>query len=130
MARSKIQFQKGLSEPEFDRLYGTEEACFQTLEELRWSDDFSCPTRGHARGHRLAHRSLMPCGACRSQTSITDGTILHSTKLPLTTWFRAMYHLTQSENGISAMELMRLLGVSCNTAWLMKQKLMHESPQH
>lgn len=124
MARNQIQFQKGLSEREFDRLYGTEEACFQALEELRWPDGFSCPTCGHAKGHRLAHRSLMQCASCRSQTSITAGTILHSTKLPLTTWFRAMYHLTQSKNGISAMELMRRLGVSYNTAWLMKQKLM------
>ncbi len=35
-----------------------------------------------------------------------------------------MYHLTQSKNGASTMELMRWLGVSCNTAWMLKQKLM------
>ena len=35
-----------------------------------------------------------------------------------------MYHLPQSKNGVSAMELMRRLGVSYNTAWMLKQKLM------
>ena len=35
-----------------------------------------------------------------------------------------MYHLTQSKNGVSALELMRRLGVSYNTAWMLKQKLM------
>ena len=46
------------------------------------------------------------------------------TKLPLTTWFLAMYLLTQSKNGVSAMELRRHLGVRYPTAWLIKQKLM------
>lgn len=46
------------------------------------------------------------------------------TRLPLTQWFLAMYLLSQSKNGISAMELMRHLGVRYPTAWLLKQKLM------
>ena len=46
------------------------------------------------------------------------------TKLPLTTWYLAIYLLTQSKNGISAMDLLRQLGVSYNTAWMLKHKLM------
>ena len=38
MARSGIQFQKGLSLPDFQRLYGTEEQCEAALEKARWSD--------------------------------------------------------------------------------------------
>ena len=38
MARSGIQFQKGLSLPEFQRLYGTEEQCEAALEKARWPD--------------------------------------------------------------------------------------------
>jgi hypothetical protein len=52
------------------------------------------------------------------------GTIFHSTKLPLTTWFAAMYHLTQGKKGISSLELSRRLGVSQNTAWKLQHKLM------
>ena len=52
------------------------------------------------------------------------GTIFASTKVPLRTWFRAMYQLTQSKGGISSLELGRRLGVTQNTAWKLKHKLM------
>ncbi len=63
------------------------------------------------------------CSRCR-QTTVTSGTIDDSSKLPLTTWLLAMPLLTQSRNNVAALELRRHLGVSCRTAWLMKQKLM------
>ena len=43
VARNKVQFQKGLSEVEFERLYGTEELCRATLEKWRWPNGFVCP---------------------------------------------------------------------------------------
>ena len=68
-------------------------------------------------------RDLFQCTACRRQTSPIAGTIFASTKLPLRTWFRAMYHLTQTKQGISSIELGRRLGVTQTTAWKVKQKL-------
>jgi hypothetical protein len=56
---------------------------------------------------------------------LTSGTVFASTKLPLTTWFLAIYLLTQSKNAMSALELKRQLGVSYNTAWLLKHKILH-----
>jgi len=43
MARSAIQFQKGHSLPDFQRLYGTEEQCEAALEKARCPDGFRCP---------------------------------------------------------------------------------------
>ena len=51
------------------------------------------------------------------------GTIFASTHLPLTIWFRAIYHLTQSKNAISSIELGRRLGLKQATAWKLKHKL-------
>ena len=68
-------------------------------------------------------RGLFQCSACRRQTSLIAGTIFASTKLPLRIWFRAMYHLTQSKQGISSIELGRRLGVTQTTAWKLKHKL-------
>jgi transposase-like protein len=68
-------------------------------------------------------RRLFQCRACRLQTSLTAGTIFASTHLPLRLWFRAMYHLTQSKQGISSVELGRRLGVKQFTAWKIKHKL-------
>ena len=51
------------------------------------------------------------------------GTIFASTKLQLRLWFRALYHLTQTKQGISSIELGRRLGVTQTTAWKIKHKL-------
>ena len=50
--------------------------------------------------------------------------MFHWTKLPLTVWFLAIYHLTQSKGGMSSVELARRLGTRQPTAWLIKHKLM------
>lgn len=125
MARNPIQFQKSLSEPAFQEAYGTEAQCLAALEAQRWPDGFVCPACGHAKGYRLPSRPrLHQCASCRHQASVTAGTIFHRTKLPLTIWFRGIYHLTQSKNGVAALELSRRLGVQVNTAWMLKHKLM------
>lgn len=125
MARNPVQFQKGLSEPAFHKDYGSEAQCLAALEALRWPDGFVCPRCGHGRAHRLPSRPrLHQCASCRHQASVTAGTVFHRTKLPLRLWFLGIYHLTQSKNGVSALELSRRLGVQSNTAWLLKHKLM------
>lgn len=125
MARkNRVQFQKGLSWGAFLALYGTEELCRTAVQRMRWPDGFRCPGCGGTRQHKLKRHSLMQCGDCRRQVSLTSETIFHGTKLGLLIWFRAIYLLTQSKNGISTLELGRQLGVSQNTAWKVKHKLM------
>src|SRR5271165_844559 len=123
MARNKVQFQKGLSEAGFEALYGSEEKCRAVVIASRWPDGFECPGCG-GRAHCIVKsRGLFQCNACRRQTSPIAGTIFASTHLPLCLWFRAMYHLTQSKQGISSIELGRRLGVTQTTAWKIKHKL-------
>ena len=123
MARNAVQFQKGLSEPEFDRLYGTDEQCRAIVIASRWPDGFTCPGCGGARHSIVKTRGLFQCSNCRRQTSPIAGTIFASTKVSLRLWFRAMYHLTQSKQGISSIELGRRLGVTQTTGWKIKHKL-------
>jgi transposase-like protein/ribosomal protein L37AE/L43A len=125
MARNKVQFQKGMSEAQFDELYGSEALCHAALVQWRWPDGFECPDcagRGHCIVRRGA-RALYQCNACRKQTSVKAATIFASSKLPLRIWFRAMYLVTQSKQGISSIELGRRLGVTQTTAWTLKHKL-------
>ena len=107
MARNTVQFQKGLSEPVFERQYGTEEQCRAVVVALRWPNGFECPACGGTRHSAVKSRDLFQCTGCRRQTSVIAGTIFASTKLPLRLWFRAIYHLTQSKQGISSIELSR-----------------------
>src|SRR5215207_2569817 len=116
---------KGLSEAEFRERFGTEEACRAALFEMRWREGLTCPTRcGHKGFCALRTRELFQCNRCKRQLRLTAGTVFQDTKLPLTTWFAAIYHLTQGKGGISSIELGRRLGVKRQTAWLRKHKLM------
>jgi transposase-like protein len=122
MARNRVQYQKGLSEAEFERQYGSEEQRRAALAKWRWPDGFVCPHCGGRRHSLIKSRALYQCTACRRQTSLTAGMIFAATKLALRTWFRPLYHLTQSKQGISSLELRRL-GVTQTTAWTVKHKL-------
>ena len=122
MAKNKIQFQKGYSITDLFKEYGTEKQCEDALFKWRWPDKFCCSKCGSDSYCSLKTRRLYQCNHCHHQTSLTAGTIFEKTKLPLTTWFLGIHLLTQSKTGLSALELKRQLGVSYNTAWLMKHK--------
>ena len=96
--------------------------CAAYLARLRWPDGFSCPSCGPGDAW-LTKRHLYVCAACGKQTSVTAGTIFEKTRLPLLTWFRAIWMLTSSKSGVSAKELERELGISYESAWLMLHKL-------
>jgi ribosomal protein L37AE/L43A len=115
---------KGLSEPEFRERFGSEDACRAALFEMRWREGLVCPGCGGRSFCELRSRKLFQCNRCKRQVRLTASTVFQDTKLPLTAWFAAIYHLTQSKGGISSIELGRRLGVKQGTAWLMKHKLM------
>jgi transposase-like protein len=122
--KNKVQFQKGLSLSEFITHYGTEEQCRQALFQWRWPQGYVCPECGSSSSCTLKTRAVYQCNRCHYQHSLISGTIFSVTKLPLTTWFLAIHLLTQAKTGLSALSLQRQLGVSYNTAWSIKQKLM------
>jgi transposase-like protein len=124
MAKNAIQFQPGMSLMSFLDQYGREQQCREALAKVRWSRGFCCQACGHTSHCHLQSRDVYQCNRCKQQVSLTSGTLFAGTKLPLRTWFLAIYLLTQHKNGMSALALHRQLGVSYNTAWLLKHKLM------
>jgi hypothetical protein len=93
--------------------------------EVALAAGFVCPECGHAEGYtEVTIRGLLRCKRCGHQTSLTAGTVRAYGELPVTTWFLAMYLLTLQKNAISALELLRQLGVSYPTAWSVKHKLL------
>lgn len=126
MPTNRIQFQRGMPIAEFFDHYGSEAQCAGALEQQRWPHGFRCPRCGEADHYRVgrADRQLFQCKGCRRQTSPTAGTMMDSSKLPLRSWFLAMYLITQDKTGLSAMALKRHLGVNYRTAWLVHQKVM------
>lgn len=88
----------------------------------RWPDGVRCPC-GSARAHRMASRRLFQCRGCRRQFSVTSGTPMHATKLPLRTWACAIFLFATSSKGISARKLGHWLKVSYPTAWYLAHRI-------
>jgi transposase-like protein len=108
---------------EWQQRFANEEACLEYLVQLRWPQGFRCPKCAHDHGYRLSHRRLYECAGCHRQTSVTAGTLFHSTNLPLTKWFWAIYWVSSDKGGISALRLSKLIGVTWRTAYAMLRKL-------
>jgi transposase-like protein len=103
--------------------FTTEIACLEYLAMLRWPEGFVCPACGGRQAWHTA-RGLWHCQQCRTQTSVTAGTLFHRTRLPLRVWFRAIWHLTSQKYGANALGLQRILGLgSYGTAWTWLHKL-------
>ncbi len=124
MCKNKVQFQVGYSLIQLFKDYGTESQCHEALFKSRWPTGFHCPECGCHQYCFLKARKLYQCNKCHHQTSLASGTIFEQTKLPLTKWFLAIYLITQSKTGLSALALKRKIGVSYNTAWSIKHKIM------
>lgn len=108
--------------PEFIRTFPDEETCERFLFGLRWPEGFVCPKCNNKRVYSLA-RGVYECGN-RHQTSITAGTAMHRSKLPLTTWFYAAYLVSTLTPGISALQFQKQLGITrYETAFQMLHKL-------
>jgi hypothetical protein len=110
---------------EFQRRFPDEGACAAYLARARWPEGFRCPRCGHGKGWELATKAFTwECAGCGKQTSVTAGTIMHGSKVPLTAWFWAAYLMATHSNGISALQLRNQLGLgSYKSAWLLCAKL-------
>lgn len=115
-----------LSLPEFQRLFPNEAACAAYLEHTRWGNCFACPRCGtSSEPYRISTRpGVLRCRKCRCDTSLTAGTIMERTHIPLSVWFWAAYLVTSQTPGMSAVQFQRQLRLSCyETAFQILHKL-------
>jgi len=110
---------------EFEHRFADEAACAEWLLERRWAHGFACPECGHGGYWRLGRKVLtLQCKACRRETSVTAGTVMHRSHLPLKVWFTAAWLVATHRNGMSARQLWLQLGLgSYKSAWLLLRKL-------
>jgi transposase-like protein len=102
----------------------------EALEEIRWPDGICCPHCGNvdqekiAKGHGIAHRTgLYYCAACNGQFTVTVGTVMEHSKIPLSKWLFAMHLMGASKKGMSALQLSRMLGVTYKSAWFLCHRI-------
>jgi transposase-like protein len=110
--------------PTFFERFGTDAQCRAYLVRARWPSGFRCERCGHDAAYSHHKRLIEECRACGKQHAILAGTIFEQTKTGLARWFLAIYLVTSSKGGISAMELQRQMGFgSYQTAWSWLHKI-------
>jgi len=112
-----------------DKIYTDEIAARKHLEKLLWPDGPVCPHCGSLdAATKLKGKSTRPgvywCNACQKPYSVTVGTVYERSHIPLHKWLYATHLLTSSKKGISAHQLMRMLGLgSYHSAWFMAHRI-------
>ena len=101
----------------------SEDECRLALEELRWPDGIRCPNCGHDKISRIYDRGQLDCNSCRYRFSVTVGTVMHDSHLPLRKWFVATFLMCESKKGMSALQLQRTIGVAYRTAWYLSHRI-------
>jgi transposase-like protein len=110
--------------PAFAERFGTDAQCRAYLVRALWPEGFCCAGCGHREAWSHKRRLIEECRSCGRQHSILAGTMFEQTKTGLARWFLAIYLVTSSKGGISAMELQRQMGFgSYQTAWSWLHKI-------
>jgi transposase-like protein len=96
-------------------------ACIAHLEAVRWPNGPVCPGCGSVgSAFRLPSREgYWECPACRNRFNVMYRMPMEGTHLPLRTWFGAIFLMSTSSKGVSAMVLSRQLDIGYKTAWFL-----------
>lgn len=112
---------------EMMQTFPDEQSCIDHLTEIRWRNGAACPHCGSTKVYHFSDKRTHKCGDCRKRFSIKVGTIFEDSKIPLRTWFVAVYLITAHKKGISSLQLSRDLDVTQKTAWFMLHRLREAS---
>lgn len=110
-------------------IYNDDKAARAHLEALLWPDGPACPRCGVMgdRITKLKGKSTRPgvykCKDCRKPFSVTVGTVMERSHIPLSKWVLAAQLMASSKKGMSALQLKRMLGTSYETAWFLFHRL-------
>src|SRR5579875_878792 len=108
-------------ERQFFDWFATENDARAYLTELRWPTGVACPRCGVVGARKDGRRWW--CGSCRRRFSVTTGTLLDHSKIPLDTWLLVAWRMTQTKNGISAVSVQRMTELSWQASWAVLHKL-------
>jgi DNA-directed RNA polymerase subunit RPC12/RpoP len=109
---------------EFYHHYSNEEACKLKLKSLRESEGIVCKKCGSKSHYWKKDKEQWQCKQCSFRTTLTSGTVMESSKLPLSYWFAAIHFLTVNKKSFSALSIQKELGHKrYEPIWAMLHKL-------
>lgn len=103
------------------------------LEQQRWPNGPYCPHCGNSDPEKITaipenakakiRAGLFQCNDCREQFTVTVGTVMERSKIPLNKWLMAMHLMASSKKGYSAHQLHRTLGITYQSAWFLAHRI-------
>jgi transposase-like protein len=100
------------------------------LEGLHWPNGPICRHCGNADPARITKMTgatlrsgVYQCNECRKPFSVTVGTAMERSKIPLNKWLLAMHLMMAGKKGVSAHQIHRMLGITYQSAWFMCHRL-------
>lgn len=116
--------QEAMTLLEFQERFHNEDACREHLYKMRWPKGFACPKCGVLdEPFNVSSRKLHQCKHCGYQASVTAGTVLEKTRVPLVKWFWAMFLMSNDKRGCSAKQLSTELNLCYSTAWFLCHRI-------
>lgn len=109
--------------PELLDFFKDEETCRAYLEQQRWGGTPACPFCGVINPYRTNRGFKCREKTCHKKFSVTVGTVYENSKIPLRTWFAAIYLGTSSKKDVSSLQTSRQLGVTQKTAWFLNHRI-------
>jgi transposase-like protein len=105
--------------------FSDEQTCLDYLIEQRWNGSVECAFCGCTKVYKIDGGKRFKCADrnCAKKFSATVGTIYENSKIPLSTWFAAVYLATAHKKGISSLQLSRDLGITQKTAWFVLHRI-------
>ena len=116
--------------------YSDNDKARELLESLLWPNGPVCPHckndgkekqiyRLNPKAGSTTRKGLCKCGACRKQFTVTVGTILEDSHIPISKWLMAFFILCSSKKSISSHQIHRMLGVTYKTAWFLTHRIRY-----
>lgn len=107
------------------RKFNTEEKCREFLIQQRWNGVPVCPYCGSKKQYVIDNGKRFKCAnnECYKKYSVTLGTVMEASNIPLTTWLPAIYIIHSHKKGISSVQLAKDLGVTQKTSWFMLHRI-------
>lgn len=115
---------------QFTTYFKDEQTCQAYFEQIRFKDGEYCVHCGHTKINRFKDGKRFRCAKCKKDFTIKTKTVFGESKLPLQTWFVAMYLLSTSNKGISSIQLAKQIGVTQKTAWFMDMRIRKSMKQN
>jgi len=110
---------------ELNVAFAEPQAAIDHFRAIRWKNGQFCPHCGHDKVYSLKRKNIYRCAQCKTNFSITVGTIFENSKLPLRVWFGAIWLLTNHPKGIASTTLATDLDITQKTAWFVLHRLRH-----